>query len=286
MESMNWVNDFLTVATALIIAITCAIQGVFLMLRKMSMVGDAISHSVLPGIVVAYLIFGRDANFAMLVFSAFFGLLSTVLIELFRKKTGIREDAAIGIVFTTLFAVGIILLATFANDGVEIDQECVLFGELGTVFFFKIYIGEYLVGTKAMWYMLPISFLVIGFLLIGRNGLKLMSFDEPYGTTLGVKIGNWHYGQMFLLSLTAVMAFEAVGAIMVVGMLIVPAVTANIIFKSLNKVILFSALFASTAVLIGWMISRSYNLTLSGTIVAMSGVQLLVVILRVKFKRK
>ena len=171
MENMNWVNDFLTLTTALIIAITCAIQGVFLMLRKMSMVGDAISHSVLPGIVVAYLIFGRDANFAMLVFSAFFGLLSTILIELFRKKTGIREDAAIGIVFTTLFAVGIILLATFANDGVEIDQECVLFGELGTVFFFKIYVGEFLIGTKAMWYMLPITFLVIGLLIIGRNGL-------------------------------------------------------------------------------------------------------------------
>jgi manganese/zinc/iron transport system permease protein len=286
MEKMNWVNDFLTVATALIIAITCAVQGVFLTLRKMSMVGDAISHSVLPGIVIAYLIFGREANFAMLVFSAFFGLLSTILIESFRKKTGIREDAAIGIVFTTLFAVGIILLASFANDGVEIDQECVLFGELGTVFFFKVYIGEYLIGTKAMWYMIPVSFLVVCFLIVGRNGLRLMSFDEHYGTTLGVKIGNWHYGQMFVLSLTAVMAFESVGAIMVVGMLIVPAVTANIIFRSLRKVIWFSACFASSAVFVGWGVSRFFNLTLSGTIVTVSGIQLLLVIIIVKFKKK
>ena len=113
-----------------------------------------------------------------------------------------------------------------------------------------------------------------------------MSFDEQYGTTLGVKTGNWHYGQMFLLSLTAVMAFESVGAIMVVGMLIVPAVTANIIFKSLKKVIWFSACFASSAVIIGWVISGRYNLTLSGTIVSITGIQLLVVILVLKFKRK
>jgi manganese/zinc/iron transport system permease protein len=282
-------NDFLTLITALVIAITCAVQGVFLTLRKLSMVGDAISHSVLPGIVCAYLLFGRDANFAMLVFSALFGLLSTVLIEMFRKKTGIREDAAIGIVFTTLFAIGIILLASFANSGVEIDQECVLFGELGTVFFFKIYLGEYLIGTKALWFMLPVTFTVFMALFFGKNGLRLMSFDENYGVTLGININKWHYGQMFLLSLTSVMAFESVGAIMVVGMLVVPAVNANIIFKSLRNVLFLSVLLASSAVVIAWVISKWLNITLSGTIVSVAGIQLfisLIIMKLVKIKIK
>jgi manganese/zinc/iron transport system permease protein len=282
----DWINDFLTVITALVISITCALQGVFLTLRKLSMVGDAISHSVLPGIVCAYLLFGRDANFAMLVFSAFFGLLSTVLIEMFRKKTGIREDAAIGIVFTTLFAIGIILLASFANSGVEIDQECVLFGELGTVFFFKIYLGEFLIGTKAMWFMLPVSLLVVLAIVLGKNGLRLMAFDENYGSTLGVNIAKWHYGQMFILSLTAVMAFESVGAIMVVGMLVVPAVSANLLFNSLKKVVWASAVFATTAVFIAWFISSWLNITLAGTIVSIAGLQLLFILIFIFLRQR
>ena len=117
------------IITAILVAAVSSIIGCFLVLRKMAMVGDAISHAVLPGIVIAFMLGGKMGSWYLLLGAAAFGLITTFLIEFFNKKGNVQQDAAIGVVFTSLFAVGIILISLYTRD-VDLDQDCVLYGEL------------------------------------------------------------------------------------------------------------------------------------------------------------
>ncbi len=122
-------NDFWIILTGALVASSCALLGCFLILRKMAMIGDAISHAVLPGIVIAFLISGSRASVPMLIGAALIGVLTTFLIEFVSKKARMQNDAAIGLVFTFMFALGIILLTLFA-DKMDLDADCVLHGEI------------------------------------------------------------------------------------------------------------------------------------------------------------
>jgi manganese/zinc/iron transport system permease protein len=138
-------NDFWIILTGSLVAINCGMLGVFLILRKMAMIGDAISHAVLPGIVVAYLLAqSRNAIFTLLG-AALFGLLTTFLIELFYKRARLQSDASIGITFTWLFAIGVILVTAFTGN-IDLDQECVLYGDIAYVPFDLWYVGDQSIG--------------------------------------------------------------------------------------------------------------------------------------------
>ncbi|MCH2085272.1 MAG: metal ABC transporter permease, partial [Saprospiraceae bacterium] len=120
------------ILTASLFAISCSLLGSFLILRKMAMVGDAISHAVLPGIVIAFLLTGSRDSFDMIIGAALLGVFTTFLIEFFHKRARLQTDAAIGVTFTWLFALGIILVSLYAGQ-VDVDQECVLYGEIAYV---------------------------------------------------------------------------------------------------------------------------------------------------------
>ena len=124
--------EFYIILTGAIVAISCGLLGCYLVLRKMAMVGDAISHAVLPGIVLAYLVSSSRDNIPMLIGAAVFGVLTTIIIELFHKQAKLQVGASIGITFTWLFAIGIIMISLFASE-VDIDQDCVLYGEIAYV---------------------------------------------------------------------------------------------------------------------------------------------------------
>ena len=149
-------NDFLTLLTAITIAVSCSLLGCFLVLRKTVMVGDAISHSVLPGIAIAYLLSSSFNSVFMLIGAAIFGVFTTLIIDFFHKKLKLQEDASIGITFTWLFAIGVIIITLFTNSNIDLDQDCVLFGELSSTFLDKIMVGDYLIGTISFWMIFPV----------------------------------------------------------------------------------------------------------------------------------
>ncbi|MCB0476715.1 MAG: metal ABC transporter permease [Crocinitomicaceae bacterium] len=269
--------DIWTIITASTVACTSAILGSFLVLRKKAMVGDAISHSVLPGIVLAYMVSQSRASWVMLIGAAIFGVLTNVLIEFLNKKAKMTADASIGITFTWLFAIGVILLAYFTAGGIDLDQECVLFGEISMINLDKIVVDENLyLGPTAFWFIFPVFILVLLFTTIGFKGLKITSFNEDYAASLGIKNGFWNYSLMALVSLSTVMSFESVGAILVVGLLVIPPASAYLLTKKLKVMIFLGCLFGIMSSVIGFYIAKHYNLSISGCIVCVAGLIFLV----------
>jgi len=264
-------NDILNLTTALLIAWSCSLLGVFLVLRKMVMVGDAISHSVLPGIVIAYLVGSQTQSGFVMIGAAVFGVLTTIIIDFLYRKLKLQEDASIGLTFTWLFALGVLLISFFANGNVDLDQECVLFGELGLTFLDKIIINGRLYGTKSIATLLPAFLFVLVFVIRGFKGFQLNSFQSEFGLTKGINAGFWHFALMGMVSVVTVLSFESVGAILVVGFLVVPPATAYLLSNNLKKMHLLSLLIGTFNVVTGYLLALEFNVSISPTIITISG---------------
>ncbi len=265
------INDLLTLITALLIAWSCSLLGCFLVLRKAVMVGDAISHSVLPGIVIAYLVSSNFNSVFMLIGAAFFGVFTTVIIDFFHKKLKLQEDASIGITFTWLFALGVILIALFTDGNADLDQDCVLFGELGTTFLDKIIYNGRLFGTRSMLMILPVFIIVVSFVVFGFKGLQILSFHEEFAKSKGINVNFWHYSFMALVSITTVMSFESVGAVLVVGLLVIPPATSYLMVERLIPMLWLSCLFSTISCFLGYCASIYFDVSISSMIVVTSG---------------
>lgn len=273
----EWIFDIWTIITASTVACTSAILGSFLILRKKAMVGDAISHSVLPGIVLAYMVSQSRASWVMLIGAAVFGVITNILIEFLNKKAKMNADASIGITFTWLFAIGVILLAYFTEGGIDLDQECVLFGEISLINLDKVLVDNNLyLGPYAFWFIFPVFLIVLLFTIFGFKGLKITSFSEDYAASLGIRNGFWNYALMSLVSLSTVMSFESVGAILVVGFLVIPPASAYLLTKRLTSMILLACLFGILSSIVGFYLAKFYDLSISGCIVCVAGMIFLV----------
>ncbi len=278
------INDILTLITALLIAWSCSLLGCFLVLRKVVMVGDAISHSVLPGIVIAYLISTKFDSVFILMGAAIFGVFTTFIIDFFHKKLKLQEDASIGITFTWLFALGVILISLFTEGNADLDQDCVLFGELGTSFLDKIIYEGRLYGTRSMILILPVFIVVLLFVVFGFKGLQIMSFHEDYAKSKGINTSFWHYSFMSLVSITTVMSFESVGAILVVGLLVIPPATAYLLVNKLPSMLLVSCAIASIVCFLGYYLSFELDVSLSSMIIVTAGGLFILVLIFKKIK--
>ncbi|HRF76243.1 MAG TPA: metal ABC transporter permease, partial [Chitinophagales bacterium] len=217
------------------------------------------------------LISGSRSSVPMLIGAAAFGMLCTVLIELFHKKAKLQEDASIGISFTWLFALGVILITYFA-DKVDLDQDCVLYGDI-TFINFETWNGI----PTAVWLLGALFILIIGFITIGYKGLYLTTFDPDYAITLGISVTLWHYLLMGAVSLTTVLSFESVGAILVVAFLIVPGASAYLLTTKLKTMLLVAAIFGIVSSTGGYYMALWLNASVSGAMVSVLGVIFLVV---------
>jgi manganese/zinc/iron transport system permease protein len=262
----------LIILTALLVALPASLLGVFLLMRKMVMVGDAISHAVLPGIVVAYLLTDSRDSLPMLLGAAVMGVLTTVFIDFLNRRIRIQQDAAIGTAFTFLFAVGVLLIAFFAGTNTDLDQECVLYGDLETSFLDQRIWNGYLVGTGAIFQLLPLNVLVLTVIIIAFRPLTIWAFNSDFGKLLGMKTGRWQLLMMSLVSIHAVLSFESVGAIMVVGMLVLPAATAYLISNKLIVVLCISGAIGILGCVVGFFIALWLNVSIAPTIVSICGV--------------
>jgi len=271
--------------TAIFTAISCAVLGAFLVLRKMTMVGDAISHAVLPGIAIAYLLSQSRASLPMFLGAALVGVFATVIIEILSKKWKVQSDASIGMTFTTLFALGVVLI-TFWSDKVDLDQECVLYGEIAFVPFNTWTMAGKSMGPIALWTSGILLVLVLIYTLVGYKGLLMSSFNADYAAVLGIGIGAWNLSLMSMVSLATVVSFESVGAILVVALLVAPAASAYLISSQLKTMIGLSALFGFTGSLGGYFLSAALDTSIAGGIATTLGVQFAVVLAFVQLKKK
>ena len=271
--------------TAVFTAVSCALLGAFLVLRKMTMVGDAISHAVLPGIAVAYWLSQSRASLWMFLGAAAVGVLATIIIELLRKKLKVQSDASIGMTFTTLFALGVILI-TFWSDSVDLDQECVLYGEIAYVPFNTWSFGGLNMGPIALWSSGLLLLAVLAYTFIGFKGLKMSSFNEDYAAVLGIGVAAWNLSLMAMVSFATVVSFESVGAILVVALLVVPAATAYLLVEKLHLLLIGAGSIALLAALGGYALSRWMDTSIAGTVATLLGVQFLIVLLYHQFIQK
>lgn len=263
---------------ACIVAVACAIPGTFLVLRKMAMISDAISHSILPGIVIGFFL-TEDLNSPWLILlAAFSGILTVVLVEYIQKTGLVKEDTAIGLVFPSMFSIGVLLIAKNAGD-VHLDVDAVLLGELAFAPFDRLLIKGTDMGPKSLWVIGTILLLTLILLFSFFKELKISTFDKQLAATLGFSPVIMHYGLMTVASVTTVGAFDAVGAILVVALMIAPAAMAYLFIKDLKKMLLLSSVFGIIAAVLGYWVAHWLDASIAGSITTVLGILFLLVYL-------
>lgn len=265
---------------ASIVAVSCALPGSFLVLRGMAMMSDAISHSILLGIVLAFFVV-RDLSSPLLVAAAALtGVLTVVLVELLHRTRRVREDAAIGLVFPVLFSAGVILVSRQAA-GVHLDVDAVLLGELAFAPFHRITLFGYDAGPKALWLMSAILAVNLLFLLAFYKELKVSTFDAGLAAALGFSPGALHYALMSVVSVTAVGAFDAVGSILVVALMIAPPATAYLMTDRLPRMLLLAAVCGLVSAVAGYWVAHWLDASIAGSMAAVAGALFLAAFLAV-----
>jgi len=256
---------------AVVVAVACALPGVFLVLQRMAMMSDAISHAILPGIVVAFFLTGDLGSPLLILGAAATGMLTVALVELLRRSGLLGEDAAIGIVFPALFSVGVLLIARYAGD-VHLDIDAVLLGELAFAPFNRFTLGGVDLGPQALIVMGVILVLNLVLLALFYKELKVVTFDASLAAALGFAPGVVVYGLMGMVSVTAVGAFDAVGSILVVALMVAPPAAAWLWTERLEVMIGLSALFGVASAIGGYHVAFALDASIAGSMAGMAGV--------------
>lgn len=276
-------EHFWIIFTACLVAIPSAITGTFLVLRKSSMLGDAIAHAVLPGIVIAFMISGSRAGLPLLVGAALSGVLVTLLIEWIQKKLRLQHDASIGMSYTFMFALGIILVSQYGAQA-DLDQECILYGEIAFVPLDVWTFSGISLGPRQVWILGALTLITCIVLIRTYRALLLTSFDPVFAASTGVQLGVWHYGLMSFTALDTVFSFEAVGAILVIAFLVGPAATAYLLHKQLISLIFGAMGWGISASVLGYVLSYWLNASIAGSMATVIGLQFAAVMIWIKIK--
>lgn len=253
-----------------LVAASCALVGSFLVLRKMALMGDAISHSVLPGIALAFLLTGDRAPLTMVVGAGALGVITVFLVELFHRSGRLKEDASIGVVFPALFSIGVILISRYAAQ-VDLDLDCVLYGEIAYAPWDVLLWGERSFGPKALWVTGTVFLLNLALVLILYKELKISTFDPELAASLGFSPVVLHYVLMSAVSVTVVGSFESVGAILVVAMLVVPPATAFLLTDRLSWMILLAVGLGIGCAVGGYGLARWWDCSIAGAMATLAG---------------
>ncbi len=281
-------------------AMACALPGNFLLLRRQSLIGDAISHVVLPGIVVAFLITGVITTLPMMFGAAGAALVAVILIEAIRRLGKVEPGAAMGVVFTAMFAAGVLLLEQSDTSGVHLDVEHALYGNLESLIWLDAVGWSSLVDLSALATLPPellrmaLALAVVACLTwVFWRPLKLATFDEGFAKSLGLPTTLIGLGIVVMAALAAVAAFDAVGSIIVIAMFICPPTAARLMTNRLETQIAWSMFFACISAVLGYIlagygplwIGASASVSAAGMIATVSGVVLLLTALFAPHKR-
>lgn len=277
--------DFWVMLTGILAATTCALIGAFLVLRQNAMLGDAISHAVLPGLVMAFLLTSSKNVLPMVIGAAATGVLTAYLTEALNKTGRLYKDASMGIVFTLLFSIGVILVAVYTGQ-IDLDQECVLYGEIAYTPWDTFVMDGIDYGPRAVWILGGALLANLLFITLFYKQLKISSFDPQLAASLGISPTRWHYLLMTMVSLTVVAAFESVGAILVVAMLIIPGATAYLITGRLIRLLVLAVGFGCLSAVGGFWGAAYFNTSISGFMAVVAGITFAVTAIVITLMRK
>ncbi len=274
-----WGSLYVTL-TGMFIVLSCGWVGVYLILRRLALVGDAISHSVLPGLVIALLIAGKVTSTAMFLGALVAGVVTTALIEFLHGASRTKPDAAIGVSFTFLFALGVILVNSFAGS-IDLDADCVLHGELIHVAM-EVFDPESVVTAFGVEWpmtlvrMAGVTVVTVALILVFYKELLVSSFDAGLAASLGYRPRWIHYGLMIMLSWVIVSAFESVGAILVIAMLILPGATAYLWVQRLPALLVLTTVFSPIISLGGYHLGVWLNCSIAAAMALAAAILFLI----------
>jgi manganese/zinc/iron transport system permease protein len=263
-------SELAIVLTGVLCAVACSLLGAFLVLRKMAMMADAISHAILPGLVVAYFLAHGPNLLAGFVGAAGTAVVMVSLVELIQNTRRVGGESAIGLVFPALFALGTVLVTRFFSN-VHLDTDAVLYGNIEFSAFETWQLGAINLGPQSLWVMGTLTILNLLFVGVLYKELKLATFDAGLAAALGFAPGLIHYLLMTMVSITAVGAFTAVGAVLVVALMIVPAATAYLLTDRLPVMIGLSALLGALAAVLGYLIAVWLDASIAGAMATVTG---------------
>lgn len=262
-------NSFWIILTGALVAASCGFLGCFLILRRMAMLGDAISHAILPGIVLAFLLSGSRGTLPMLVGATLIGLITVFIVQMLHQS-GVKTDAAIGVTFTALFSVGVVLVSLYTQQ-VDLDLDCVLYGEIAYVPWDTWQFAGMELGPRAVWGVGGVFLISLLVVTLFYKQFTLCSFDPMMAAAVGIPVVLFHYLLMTLVSLTTVAAFESVGAILVVAMLVVPSATAYLLTDRLGIMLFLSMGIGVLCSVFGYLLASWLDSSIAGAMTAVAG---------------
>ncbi|MCY3986723.1 MAG: metal ABC transporter permease [Candidatus Dadabacteria bacterium] len=256
---------------AIIVAASCAVPGTFLVLRRMSMMTDAISHSILLGIILAFFIIKDLSSPFLIIGAAASGVLAISLVEAVNRARLVKKDASIAMVYPFLFSVAVILLSRYAQN-VHIDTHSVLLGEIAFAPFNRLIFSGMDLGPESAYMMGSIFILSLVFISLFYKELKVSTFDETFASSMGFRPRLIHYLLMAIVSLTCVGAFDAVGSILVIALIVIPPCCAYLLTDSLFRMILLSVVFGVSTAISGFWVANWLDVNIAGSIASVCGV--------------
>lgn len=276
------IQDFPVLAAGMLASLACALIGSFLVLRRMSLMGDAISHAVLPGIVAAFLFSGSLQAMPVFIGAALVGVLTALLSEIVHRWGRIEPGAAMGVVFTVLFALGIIMMERTQSSAVHLDAECVLYGAMENVLWLSAPASWQDLLAANTWTDFPSAVTTLAIVLLMNvlfitllfKELRISTFDPGLAASQGINPHLMHYLLMTIVAITIIAAFEAVGSILVVAMLIVPGMIAHMFTNRLGALLIMAALIAAAASSTGYTAAVVLDTNAAGMIGVMLGLLL------------
>jgi len=273
--------------TGIFVAVACALPGNFLVLRRQALIGDAISHVVLPGIVVAFLITGVVSTWPMLLGAAGAAMVAVVAIEGVRRLGRIEAGAAMGVIFTAMFAGGVLLLEQSDTSSVHLDVEHALYGNLESLIWLdatgwsSLWDWQALKGLPVELPRMALTLVAVTlFVALFWGPLKISTFDEGFAQTIGMRTGPLGLGLVIMAAIAAVAAFDAVGSIIVIAMFICPPAAARLMTNRLEHQVAWSVAFATIAAVLGYVfagygplwIGLQDSVSAAGMIATVSGI--------------
>lgn len=267
-----------TFVIAILTALACALAGVLLVVKREAFISEGLSHAVLPGIILAFLAFG-DRNSPLLIISAALsGLLMVWLVQLIAKTGLVDKDAALGIVFSGMFSVGIIA-SSLKLKNVHFHAHCIIDGELATATLHRFEIGGVYLGPRAFVVMAVALLAMVVFIVVFYKELKLMAFDESASQLLGFRPRLLHTLWLALVSIVAVAAFKTAGTILVVALMIAPPAAANLLTSRLSTMMLISGLLGAVGAALGVWLGLALEIAHTGPIASVAGMIFLAIVL-------
>lgn len=260
---------FVIMATGALVGVAASLLGTFLVLRKNSMLADAISHAIIFGIAVVWIMTRQQSGVLQIIGAALTGLLTVWLSELLAQTRKVKDDAAIGLVFPALFALGVLLINLYAGN-VHIDQHTVLLGEIGFVWLDTVTLWGIAVPDALLW-MTVMTLVNTAFVGLFYKELKLITFDRALAHALGFMPGVLFYALLLLTSTTAVAAFDAVGAVLFIAFVIVPPSAAYLLTDRLWKMLLYASFISIASSILGYYAALAWDVSIGGMMALMTG---------------